>query len=40
MGLSIYNDDILCQACHVNPSDVAKTLKQIKGLMNGKNWTD
>jgi hypothetical protein len=32
--LSIYNDDILCIKCNVNPSDVLKALKQIKGLSN------
>jgi hypothetical protein len=37
--LSMYNDDQLCQSCDVNPSDVAKALKEIKGLMNGKDWT-
>lgn len=29
-GLSIYNDETLCVKCNVNPSDVAKALKQIK----------
>jgi len=29
--LSIYNDDNLCTKCNVNPSDVSKALKQIKG---------
>jgi hypothetical protein len=38
--LSIYNDDVLCQICVVNPKDVAEALKDIKGLMNGKNWTN
>jgi hypothetical protein len=33
--LSIYNDDNLCVKCNVNPSDVSKALKQIKGLANG-----
>ena len=28
--LSIYNDDNLCVKCNVNPSDVAKALKEIK----------
>jgi hypothetical protein len=32
--LSIYNDDPLCARCNVNPSDVAKALKQIRGLSN------
>lgn len=38
--LSIYNDDILCNSCSVNPNDVAKVLKEIKGLINGKDRTD
>jgi hypothetical protein len=35
--LSIYNDELLCQNCLVNPSEIAKALKDIKGLANGKN---
>ena len=34
--LSIYNDDTICQACEVNPADVLKALKDIKGIANGK----
>ena len=34
--LSIYNDESLCTLCNVNPSDVSKALKQIKGMMNDK----
>lgn len=30
-SLSIYNDENLCIGCNVNPSDVSKALKQIKG---------
>lgn len=29
--LSIYNDDPLCIKCSVNPNEVLKALKQIKG---------
>lgn len=29
--LSIYNDDPLCIKCNVNPTEVLKALKQIKG---------
>lgn len=29
--LSIYNDDNLCTKCNVNPSDVSKALREIKG---------
>jgi hypothetical protein len=34
--LSIYNDDMLCGLCQVNPKDVDKALKDIKGRMNEK----
>jgi hypothetical protein len=34
--LSAYNDGALCAVCIVNPSDVTKALKEIKGLANGK----
>ena len=34
--LSIYNDDPLCFDCNVNPKDVIKALKEIKGFTNGK----
>lgn len=36
--LSMYNDEPLCQSCHINPSDVAVTLREIKGIMNDKDW--
>jgi hypothetical protein len=32
--LSIYNDDVLCKSCEINPKDVSKALKEIKGLSN------
>ena len=35
-ALSIYNDEALCNNCLINPSDVTKALKQIKGRANGK----
>ena len=34
--LSAYNDEDLCQVCLVNPKEVAKALKEIKGIANGK----
>lgn len=34
--LSAYNDDDLCSECLVNPFDVKKALKDIKGFANGK----
>ena len=30
--LSAYNDDVLCSNCLVNPSEVNKALKDIRGL--------
>jgi hypothetical protein len=39
-NLSIYNDDSICLKCDVNPSDVTKALKDIKGLANGKDKSD
>lgn len=34
--LSAYNDDQLCMTCVVNPKEVSKILKEIKGMANGK----
>lgn len=34
--LSAYNDDTLCHSCLINPQDVNRTLKEIKGMANGK----
>ena len=34
--LSIYNDDPLCTKCSINPGDVKKAIKEIKGLSNDK----
>ena len=39
-SLSIYNDEPLCRTCEVNPTDVSKTLKEIKGIADGKPWED
>lgn len=30
-ALSIYNDEPLCTECSINPNDVLKALKQIRG---------
>lgn len=38
--LSAYNDDPICSSCLINPSDVTKALKEIKGIANGKDWID
>ena len=29
-ALSIYNDEVLCSGCQINPRDVDKALKDIK----------
>jgi len=34
--LSAYNDDVICQSCLINPKDVSKALKEIKGIADGK----
>jgi NMD protein affecting ribosome stability and mRNA decay len=34
--LSAYNDEVLCDTCLVNPSDVTKALREMKGIANGK----
>jgi hypothetical protein len=39
-SLSAYNDDQLCQICIVNPLDVSKALKEIKGIADGKSKLD
>lgn len=38
--LSIYNDEPLCDNCLINPQDVGKILKEIKGIANGKPFKD
>lgn len=39
-SLSAYNDSQLCNACNINPKEVAKILKEIKGMANGKDQSD
>jgi predicted nucleic acid-binding Zn ribbon protein len=34
--LSVYNDEHLCSSCIVDPKQVSKTLREMKGLANGK----
>ena len=34
--LSIYNEDALCNSCVINPKEVAKILKKIKGMSDDK----
>jgi len=38
--LSAYNDENFCQLCTINPSEVSKALKKIKGIANGKTELD
>lgn len=38
--LSAYNDETLCQSCLVDPKEVSKTIKEIKGYSNGKSKQD
>lgn len=38
--LSAYNDDSLCMKCTVNPNEVSKALRDIKGFISGKFSTD
>jgi hypothetical protein len=38
--LSSYNEHATCSECLVNPVDVLKALKELKGLANGKNKPD
>ena len=34
--LSVYYDDSLCSSCIVDPKQVSKTLREMKGIANGK----
>jgi ribosomal protein S27AE len=34
--LSAYNDNLICYSCSVNPKDVAKALKELKDIADGK----
>lgn len=36
----MYNDDTLCHNCLINPKDISRALKKLKGLGNGKNIKD
>ncbi len=35
-SLSIYNDDKTCEQCLIDPKEVNKALRQIKGIASGK----
>lgn len=34
--LSIYNDEKTCETCVVDPKEVGRVLRQIRGIANGK----
>lgn len=34
--LSAYNDDQICFSCNVDPKEVNRTLREIKGMADGK----
>jgi hypothetical protein len=34
--LSAYNDDPICQACMVDPKEVSRALREIRGIANDK----
>lgn len=34
--LSAYNDQNICDTCEADPNEVSKILREIRGLMNGK----
>jgi len=34
--LSAYNDDLICYSCSVNPKEVARALKELKDIADGK----
>jgi len=36
LPLSVYNDEPICQTCLINPPEVKKALKEIKGIVDGK----
>jgi len=36
LALSAYNDDQICHSCSVNPGEVFKALKEIRGIAGGK----
>ena len=38
--LSVYNDDMLCSTCIVDKKQVSKTLREMKGMANGKPQSD
>ena len=36
----MYNDESLCDKCLINPGDVSKALKEIRGIASGKSIED
>jgi hypothetical protein len=39
-GLSVYNDELLCDRCLINPQDLNRALREIRGIANGKSFED
>lgn len=35
-SLSIYNDDKSCEKCIIDPKEINRVLRQVKGIINGK----
>lgn len=40
LPLSVYNDELICQSCLINPPEVRKALREIKGIADGKTKLD
>jgi hypothetical protein len=38
--LSAYNEEVLCSGCVIDPKEVFKTLRELKGFANGKFESD
>lgn len=36
LGLSAYNDQNLCSNCVIDPKDVSRALRELKGIVNDK----
>jgi hypothetical protein len=38
--LSVYNEDSICSTCAIDPDIVSKTLRELRGISNGKPISD
>lgn len=38
--LSMYTEEVICQACESNPDEVSQVLKEMKRIINGKTKLD